>query len=157
MKTKLIILLTAIIIGLQAEAQQKTTLKELIGTWHVFSMDVPGEMYFNFQTDSFYVKMGEDTDSSMQAFAKSMIKEALQKELGKMKFYMAEDGIMYDGDVIDPSRKMGEFIAEKSVLMIKDKESSEVKEVKIWLKADVLTMLTEDKGVTVTMLCKKGN
>ena len=156
MKTKILLLTLSCLFTANVQAQQKLTLKELTGTWEVFSMDIPGEIYFNLQTDSIAVKPEDGEDSTMIAFKNKMIKESLKAQVSKMFFYMDSDGTMYDGTLTkDPTKKMGSYMEDKAVLRIKEKETGEEKEIRLSLKDNVLTMLTEDKGVRVTMLCKK--
>lgn len=156
MKKIFLFVLTTLLIAGSVTAQQKATLKELTGTWNLFSMDVPGEMYFNTQTDSVFVKAEEGEDSTMLAFKNNMIKDALKAQFAKMNFVMDAGGNMFEGtDTSDESKKMGQYNEEKGVLMVKDKESSETQEIQLSLKGNILTMVTVDKGMKVTMLCVK--
>lgn len=156
MKKVFLFLFTAILITGSVHAQQKATLKELTGTWNLFSMDVPGQMYFNTQTDSVFIKSQEGEDSTTAEFKKSMMKDALKAQFEKMNFVMDANGYMYEGtDTSDESKKMGQYNEEKGALILKDKESAETKEIQLLLKGNTLTMVTVDKGMTVTMLCVK--
>lgn len=156
MKKRFLVVLAMLFIAGSITAQQKATLKELTGTWNLFSMDVPGEMYFNTKTDSVFIKTQAGEDSAMTAFKNNMMKDALKTQFEKMNFVMDASGNMYEGtDTSDESKKMGQYNEEKGVLMVKDKESDEVKEIGLSLKDNILTMVTVDKGMTVTMLCVK--
>lgn len=156
MKKIFLFVLTTMLIAGSVTAQQKATLKELTGTWNLFSMDVPGEMYFNIQTDSVFIKAQDGEDSTMTAFKNNMMKDALKTQFEKMNFVMDANGNMFEGtDTSDESKKMGQYNEEKGVLMVKDKESSETQEIQLSLKGNILTMVTVDKGMKVTMLCVK--
>lgn len=156
MKKTILLLLTTVLLAGSLAAQQQTTLKELTGTWNLFSMDVPGEMYFNTRTDSIYIKPQQDEDSAMTAFKNSMMKNALKSEFAKMNFVMDAAGNMYEGmNTNDSSKRMGQYNEEKGVLLVNDKESSEIHEIQLSLKENILTMITTDKGIKVTMLCIK--
>jgi hypothetical protein len=58
-------------------------------------------------------------------------------------------------DTGDESKKMGQYDEEKGVLLVKDKESADTKEIQLSLKGNILTMNAEEKGTMVTMLCVK--
>lgn len=119
-------------------------------------MDIPGELYFNLETDSVSVKLQGDEDSTMIAFKNNMIKESLKAQVSKLFFFMDKDGTMYDGTETKDTRKiMGQYIENKSMLKIKEKETGEEKEIELSLKDNILTMISEDKGKKLTMLCRK--
>lgn len=155
MKKILLSLFTLIVATGAATAQGKPSLTDLAGIWNMYSIDVPGELYFNVQTDSVFVKTDEGQDSSAVAFTKEMMRGAMKSQLEKANFFLDAGGNMYEGAEADESKKMGKYDPSTGLVTVKEKESNEIKEIQLLLQGNTLKMVTKEKEKTVTILCKK--
>jgi len=161
-KISLIIFLLGLFIG-SVSAQKNPAIKELVGNWNLYAMDIPGMIYFNSQTDSIWVNpktlgTGEElnVDSSTNLMLLEVMKTNMKKEFEKMNFKIDQEGVMYENTTkIDSVVIMGKYDPATGTLTMKESKDEPEEKLSLLIDNGVLRMIKQEGELTVTMSCSR--
>jgi len=154
---KVILFSTCIFFLLQVSAQTKITKSSVVGKWNIYSIEMPGIVYYNVDKDS--LEMGETMkaqikDEQQTATVKNMFKQQMAIFI-KTVFVFNADGTAELQNGMEPPEKDTYSVDEDNSTIVTTGENKQKEARKAEMLGDKLSIRSTQPQGEIIMVLKK--